>query len=271
MRETGSMEMGTYNPQRAYGLVIYTDDFSGEGRRFYVYNFLGWRVSTSTAHYIESKTKGPNVYALLARELMQQSPILGASNVEVLSNHLSRNSAKMVTFGTLVDALKSGFPDLTEDTYSATHGFMLEYLETLGAVRPNELALLSVAKRQRVREESVADQAVVWHAYVRLAARLRAEKQDPKEVLGVLAQTYKYTDTTKGVTLWEGDLFKRTNPMWSIAEVVAMGKNGLRVVNNRQSRQGAFEFLCSVVGVTPRPAVVVSHQTVDAPSVNAVA
>jgi hypothetical protein len=249
--------MGTYNPQRAYGLVVYTDDFSGEARRFYTYNFKGWRVSTSTAHYIESKTREPNIYARLARQLMEGSGVIGAANVEILSNHLSRNSAKMVTFGTLVEALKAGFPEVTEDSYDSTKSFMIDYVKSLATVRPNEVALLSVAQRQRVRDASVADQAVLWHAYFKLAARLRAENTDPANALAALSKPYacEYVDGNGNRRTWQGDLFDRANPDWVKAEVVAPGKKGPRVVNNRQSRQGAFEFLCRIVGVSPRPTV----------------
>ena len=84
VRETGSTQMASYNSARAYGLVIYTDDYDGEAHRFFIYNFKGWRVSTSTAHYIESKTATPNLHSRLARELMEQSSVLGATNVEVM-------------------------------------------------------------------------------------------------------------------------------------------------------------------------------------------
>lgn len=254
IRETDSKEMGTYNPLRSYGLVIYTDDFQGEARRFYTYNFKGWRVATSTAHYIESKTSSPNLHARLARELMDRSSVLGAANVEILSNHLSRNSAKMVTFGTMVDALKAGFPNLTEDSYGEVLPFLIEYFDALGSVRPGEVALMSVAKRQRVRELTVADQAVLWHGYIRAAARLKIERPEIwREALAVLAQPYIYT---KGLTQWTGDVFSRDNPVWFDCEVMVPGRNGPRVVNNRQSRQGAFELLCELAGVSPRAEVV---------------
>lgn len=248
VRETASAEMGTYNPARPYGLVIYTDDAKGEAHRFFVYNFLGWRVSTSTAHYIESKAQVPQLYSKLARELMERSMVLGASNVEILSNHLSRNSAKIVTFGTLVDALKRAFPNLTEDGYEDVLAYLLEYLNALGEIRPNEIALLTVARRQRVRETSIADQAVLWHAYLRLAARLRdLEIDDWRAKLLPLGQDFAYQ--RNGHIQYEGDLFSRANPAWSDHEVIAQGRKGPRVVNNRQSRQGAYEFLCDVLGI----------------------
>ncbi len=248
VRDTGSKSWGAYNPQRGYGLVIYTDDFKGEAHRFYVYNFLGWRVSTSTAHYIESKTHTPQVHTRLAREIMESSGILGSRNVEILSNHLSRNSAKLITFGTLVEALKGAFPSLTEDVYDDTRTHVLKFLEELNKVRPNEIGLVSVAQRQKVRESSVADQAVLWHGYMRLAARFQdIPENDWPNRLSAFAQTVTYAEPG-GRTINE-DVFSRRNPAWAENGVIAPGKRGPRVVNNRQARQGAYEYLCELIGL----------------------
>ncbi|MDI6773337.1 MAG: DNA sulfur modification protein DndB [bacterium] len=249
VRQTGSTKWGDYNPSRGYGLVIYTDDFQGEAHRFYVYNFLGWRVPTSTAHFIESKTRAPQIHTKLARELMDNSGIL-SRNVEILTNHLSRNTAKMVTFGTLVDALKGAFPALTEDAYDATRDYLLRFLEELHKIRPDEISVLSVAQRQRVRETAVTDQAVLWHGYLRLAARLREAKPDSwPEALASLGQRSRYIHIEEGA-IYEGDPFDRRNPAWRVKGVIASGKKGPRVVNNRQAREGAFEFLMELVGLT---------------------
>lgn len=250
-RETGSAVMGSYNPARAYGLVIYTDDYDGEAHRFFVYNFKGWRVPTSTAHYIESKTATPNLHSRLARELMEQSSVLGAANVELLGNQLSRNSAKMITFGTFVEALRTGFPELTDDDYESVKTFMLDFLAGLNTVRPAEIALLSVSQRQRVRNASVADQAVMWHAYIRLAARCMEDNINWGKVLQALAEPYTSLDADQKPK-WTGDLFSRNNPVWSECGMIAPGKTGPRVVNNRESRQESFELLCKVTGVSPR-------------------
>ena len=246
VEQTRSSVMGTYNADRAYGLVIYTDDFKGEAHRFYVYNFLGWRVPTSTAHFIESKTREPHIHSRMARELMERSQMLGAQNVEILSNHLSRNSAKMITFGTLVDALRTSFPNVIEDNYTEVVEFLLGFLEALGKLRPRELALITVAQRQTVRNASVVDQAVFWHGYIRLAAWLRENHgTDWSERLEVFNRPYRHV--VGGSVVYSGDLFGRDNPRWSEVGVMAPGKTGPRVVNNRQARQGAFEMLRDLV------------------------
>jgi hypothetical protein len=162
VEETESMEMAGYNPNREYALIVYTDDYQQEAHRFYVYNFMGWRVSTSTAHYIESKTRLPALHAKLARLLMERSGILGSDNVEIVSSNLSRNSAKMVTFGTLNDGLKVAFPGLGEDEIEETLEYLVKFLEQLNKARPDELALLSVTQRKKARDTTIADQAILW-------------------------------------------------------------------------------------------------------------
>ncbi len=246
IEKTGSTVMGNYNPNRQYGLVIYTDDFQAEAHRFYVYNFKGWRVPTSTAHYIESKTRLPAIHARLARELMERSGILTLQNVEIVSNQLSRNSAKMLTFGTLTEALRTGFAGLTEDEYADTLDYVLKFLEQLNKVRPVEIAVLSVAKRQKVRDESVADQAVMWHGHIQLAAWLHQNSlADWQQRLAVLGQPFTYQ--REDGTVWQGDLFSRKNVLWADRGILIPGKTGMRVVNNKDAKRAAFDVLRQVV------------------------
>jgi hypothetical protein len=244
---TESTSMGDYNSNREYGLIIYTDDFEQEAHRFYVYNFLGWRVSTSTAHYIESKTRTPALHAKLARQVMEQSGILGTANVEIISNHLSRNSAKMLTFGTLVDSLRQGFAGLTEEEVPETVNYLIKFVEELHRIRPAEIAVISVAQRKKSRDTTVVDQAVLWSGYLRLAAWLRESvPQDWQAKLQVLANSpFRYR--CKDGRIWSGDLFSRNNPLWMDRGILAPGKTGIRVVHNRPSRQAAFEALKDIV------------------------
>ena len=80
----------------------------------------------------------------------------------------------------------------------------------------------------------------MWHTYLRLASTLH-NKPSWREILNTLNEpfTYEYGK-------WTGDLFSRANPAWSDYEVIAVGKTGPRVVNNWQSREGAFELLSKV-------------------------
>jgi hypothetical protein len=85
----------------------------------------------------------------------------------------------------------------------------------------------------------------MWHGYFRLAACLRENgSPDWQERLKVLAVPFEYEQDGQ---LWKGDVFSRSNPLWVKLGVLAPGKNGLRVVNNRQARQAAFETLQQLV------------------------
>lgn len=243
VEKTESTEMAGYNPNREYALILYTDDYQQEAHRFYVYNFMGWRVSTSTAHYIESKTRSPAPHAKMARMLMERSGILGTENVEILTNHLSRNSAKMVTFGTLHDGLKLAFPGIGDDEIEDALDYLVKFIEQLHKARPNELAVLSVAQRKKVRDTSLADQAVIWAGYLRLAAWLRENAPNgwQQAVQNLAIQPFRYRRADN--SLWTGDLFNRNNPLWLDRGVIAPGKSGFRVINSRPGRQAAFEIL----------------------------
>lgn len=247
VEETESIDWGDYNPTREYALTLYTDDYEQEAHRFFVYNHKGWRVSTSTAHYIESKTRTPALHAKLARMLMERSGILGAANVEIVSNNLSRNSAKMVTFGTLNDGLKAAFPGLGEDEVEETLDYLVKFLEQLHKARPHELALLSVAQRKIARDTTVADQAIVWQAYLRLAAWLRENApehwNEAVQKLGDSAFRYQRADNS----VWTGDLFSRTNPLWRDRGILAPGRTGDKVVAGRSARQTVFDILKEIV------------------------
>jgi DNA-sulfur modification-associated len=183
----------------------------------------------------------------LARLLMERSGILGAENVEIISNNLSRNSAKMVTFGTLNDGLKMAFPGLGEDEVEATLDYLVKFLEQLHIARPDELALLSVANRKKVRDTTLADQGILWQAYLRLSAWLRENSpggwKEAVQKLAVSPFRYRRADNT----LWTGDLFSRNNPLWLERGILAPGKAGLRVVHGRSARQAVYEILKEVV------------------------
>ncbi len=162
---------------------------------------------------------------------MESSGILGTQNVEIMTNQLSRNSAKMLTFGTLTEALRTAFPAVTEEEeFSAVLDYLVHFLDELHNVRPNEVSLLSVAKRQRVRDTSLTDQAMLWHGYFHLANWLRKERRDTwREDLATIGRPVTYKTFT-------GDLFDRENPIWQDRALMAPGKRGLRVLNNRQAR-----------------------------------
>jgi len=257
VEETDSQEMEDYNPVRPYSLTISTDDFEGEAHRFFVLNSKGWKVPSSKAYYIESRTNSPHAKTRLTRQLMDECGVLGAKNVEIVQGTLSKNSAKMVLFYTLVRGIEAAFPALPDDDseqWAELRRYLIDFVAELGKVRPNEIALLSVQRRQEVRMRSVADQGVFWISYLRLAAWLREHASDSwRAGLAALGETYRHevtnSDTGETKAIYTGDLMNRENPLWRTRGIVAATeKPGIyRIISNRHAQEQAFVTLRSLV------------------------
>src|SRR5690242_12867221 len=99
---------------------------------------------------------------------MDECGVLGTKNVEIVQGSLSKNSAKVVLFYTLVRSIEAAVPALPDDDseqWSDLRRYLIDFVAELGKVRPNEIALLSVQRRQEVRMRSVADQGIFWISY----------------------------------------------------------------------------------------------------------
>lgn len=256
MAETDSEVMEEYNPQRPYSLLIYTDDFEGEARKFFVLNTKGWDVPASKAHYIISRTSTPHAHAKLARELMEECGTLTAKNVELVQSVLSKNSAKMVLFYTLVRGLEAAFPAVPSEAadYEALKAYLIEYVAELGRVRPREIGLLSLQNRQLVRTNTLADQAIMWIAYLRLAAWLRENAGESwRTALAKLGDEFTYQP--EGRPPYVGDLMSRQNPLWRDRGILSLtDKGALRVISNRNAQEQVFLVLrdCVETGLADR-------------------
>ena len=167
--ETGAFPQN-YNPARKYALAIYADDFQGEAHKFFVLNSKGQKVAKGKAYYVESMTNDPHVHSRLARELMYGSGVLGDKNTEIVQSTISKNSVKMVLFYTLVRGLQQAIPALPEpetSDYVALRKYLVDFVGELSSARPNEIAVLSLDKRQKSRSETIADQAITWIALLK--------------------------------------------------------------------------------------------------------
>ncbi len=245
-RETGSSEMERYNPARTYALAIYADDFAGEAHKFFVLNSKGQKVAPGKAHFVSAMTNNPHIHARLAHDLMSRSGIVGPQNVEIVQTTLSKNSTKMVLFYTLVRGLTEAFPAPPAPNtpeYLELLQYLVDFVAALSVARPDAIGLLSLEQRQRIRAATIADQAIGWIAYFKLAAELRRATRslDALNVLGV-----PYTDGD-----FTGDYLARDNPLWQAKGVlVPDGKGGYRVVSNRGSQTNLTAALSErVLGV----------------------
>jgi hypothetical protein len=252
VRETGDETYEQYNPKREYALAIYTDDFAGEAHKFFVLNSKGWKVPPSKAHFVASLTDEPHLHARLAKDLMRNCGVLGDRNVEISQSTLSKNSAKMVLFYSLMRGLQAAFPHVPseDDDRASLLSYLVEFVAELSRVRPNEIALLSLDKRQKVREESIADQAISWIGYFHMASLLR---QDPnwKRRLEVLGRPYTHPQGA-----YVGDLFARTNPLWQEKGILTPpdAKGKIKVISNRNAQAQMVSTLDSLVKIAAVPA-----------------
>jgi hypothetical protein len=245
VQETGDEEWDGYVPERPYQLTISTDTFEGEAHKFFVLNTKGAKVSANKAYFVEAQTANPHAHTRLAKSLMDSCGILTVRNVEVVQATLSKNSAKMVGLYTIVRGLEGAFPSVPSDDGKRQEllDYVCEFLTELSAARPDEIGLLSLDQRQEARESTVADQAIMFIAYLKLAAYLRDK---PNWKVAVEAFGEEYTHTDERGSAWQGDLMSRQNPLWQARGVLAPAANKpgvFRVISNRNAQTQTYEAL----------------------------
>ena len=250
VQETGDEEWDGYVPERPYQLTISTDTFEGEAHKFFVLNTKGAKVSANKAYFVESQTANPHAHTRLAKKLMDDCGILTIRNVEVVQATLSKNTAKMVGLYTLVRGLEGAFSSVPSDDEKRQEllNYLCEFLTELSAARPNEIGLLSVELRQQARENTVADQAIMFIAYLKLAAYLRS-KPNWKAGVQVLGHKHRHIDD-QGNVVWVGDLMDRQNPLWQARGVLAPAANKpgvYRVISNRNAQTQTYDTLREIV------------------------
>jgi hypothetical protein len=229
---------------KSFTVNIYVMPRQGESQLFYEYNVLGKHADTTRA-YVLSQT---DPVSKVVRELINQPPFQG--NVETVTNRLSKSSAKMVTFGTLHDAIRDarrGAPGRAVDEVA----FYTRFFGLLSRVRP-EIGTLSAAERNRVRSEFMVDQAVMFHAYVRLAEHLRVAMETAKNADADLVweEWARTLERLRAPSSPRKDFFNRIAPLWQQRGVIRPSRSGgFAVANTRDTRQIAYELLRDYLGV----------------------
>lgn len=230
---------------KSFTVNIYVMPRLGEAQLFYEYNVLG-KHAESTRAYVLSQT---DPISKIVRELIDHPPF--QSNVETVTNRLSKSSAKMVTFGTLHDSIRDarrGAPGKAEDEVA----FYSRFFGLLSRAR-TEIGTLSAAERNRVRSELMVDQAVMFHAYVRLAEHVRVELEAakiPADGERVWEDWARRLEKLRAPNSPRKDLFTRVAPLWQQKGVIRPSRSGgLVVANTRDTRQIAYELLRDYLGV----------------------
>lgn len=196
----------------------------------HAYNQEGDPVNATAAKYRHQDTLAQRI----ARSVVDASPHLGAKNIEVLSNSVSKNSAKLTSFNTVSLAIEHNWPhtpyDADEAELDAQAQWLVAAWDALVKVRP-EFGYTGLKQRQQWRQLSVAGTAVSVHGVI--AALAAIYPSDDFSALEKLRVKIPLVDAS-GEPLRDGDgqprsidFFSVENPIWIGEGILANGKNGL--------------------------------------------
>jgi len=241
VRERGySFDVNAYE----FPLLIELLDLEGERGLFYEYNQLGKPANPTRSKWLNQA----DLHNRLTSMVIDMCQLKG--HVELVTNNISKNSTKVVTFNTLSTSIAKAFPQLDEENLLDISCYLVDFFDYLISVRP-EVGYLPVARRQQVRAEGIGDSGLAFLGYISLAGDLMGY-EDWQSYVDRLGQSYRYQENPSE-SVWEGDLMSRDNPLWR-GTVLATGRSGsLTVINQKSSRTFIHEALREVLGLQDRP------------------
>ena len=206
-------------------------------RLFWVYNQIGEKVSNTVAKATYQGTS----HQKLAKELMLRSKHLGIDNIETKFDAVSKNSPKLVAFGTLSGAIESNWSadPFDETALDDQVKFLEEFWDKLVSFRP-ELGRVPLGVRQAGRGRSLSATAIAMHGYIAVADAIYTSKTQDLSVLASL--TEKVTLHAKGFHHEAGDvvdMFDYDNPEWQKRGILVQStdKKGVTKLASRMSFQ----------------------------------
>ena len=222
-----------------FPLLIEVLDLNEESELFYEYNQLGKPANPTRSRWINQA----DLYSALTSQVVVLSKLKG--HVELVTNNISKNSPKVVTFNALYTAIKAGFPALDDSNVDTIQPYLVKYIDELMAVR-SEAGYLPLSQRKIFRENGIGDSALAFYGYGMLAGDLM-EVESWRNKLADLREPHR--SVNKDGELWRGDLMSRENPIWE-GKVLLRGAGGrLQISNNRETRQFMHETLRGAVGL----------------------
>ncbi len=224
-----------------FPLLIEELDISGESQLFYEYNQLGKPANPTRSRYINQVS----LHNRMANAIMEGSVLKG--NVELVTNNLTRNTNKVMTFNTLGKGIEQGFRSLDELTFDEVRVFLVEFVDSLAEIRP-EVGYLPISERLRIRESTIGDSGLVFQAYFRLAGDLKSTP-DWRQRLLRLGEPFVYLDDEGEVEYKSQDLMSRQNPLWRHTVLVESANGRVSIANRKDSREFAYRALREVVGL----------------------
>ena len=224
-----------------FPLIIEKLDMDGEAGLFYEYNQLGKPANPTRSRFINQAP----LHNKMASTVMDQSVLTG--NVELVSNNLTRNTNKVMTFNTLSKGIELGFKTLDEDNFEEVRDFLVEYVDYLAQIR-KEVGYLSISDRLKVREASIGDSGLVIQSYFRLAGELRGY-QDWQARLQKLGEPFIQRDDMGQVEYQIEDLMSRDNKVWRGTVLMENANGKVGIANSRNSQEFVYQQLRKAVGL----------------------
>lgn len=169
----------------------------------------GLKISSTRAEYFNNIDK----HNVMLKSIIEKSTI--KDKVEVVKDTILKNSDKIVTFGTLLNAFKSEFKE--EDLTPQLEDFMVNFLNQLySTVTPlNDFDL-----RKELRAKSLIGENISFYGYIGLAKELFSKKKQPKEYI------VKINDID----------FNKSSNIW-LGTVILKGKRSLNITNKKDTRK----------------------------------
>ena len=223
-----------------FPLIIEELDINGESGLFYEYNQLGKPANPTRSRFINQAP----LHNKLASSVMEMSVLNG--NVELVTNNLTRNTNKVMTFNTLAKGIEEGFPALDEGNFDETRNYLVAFVNLLAQIRP-EVAYLPISERLKVREAAIGDSGLIFQTYFRLAGDLQAAP-NWAERLQRLGKPHTVSDSEKGVS-YDGDLMSRSNPIWKQTVLIQSSNGKVSIANRKDTREYVYRELRKVVGL----------------------
>jgi len=228
----------TMDPSTRFSVRLFDFPEGDESKHlFWRYNQVGEKVSNTVA---KATYAGTN-HQKLAKEFMLRSMHLGLDNIETKFDTVSKNSPKLVSFGTLSGAIESNWSGdpYDEKALDEQVKFLIDFWDALVAYRP-ELGRVPLSVRQAGRGVSLAATAVAMHGYIAVADHLY--RRGSRDFTLLAALTEKVTMPAKGFRHNAGDvidMFDYDNPEWQKRGVLvqATDKKGVTKLTTRMSFQ----------------------------------
>ncbi|MDK2799617.1 MAG: hypothetical protein PWP27_2430 [Clostridiales bacterium] len=170
----------------------------------------GLKISSSRSEYFNATDHSNEI----VRQLMRNSELTG--RVEIVRNTITKRERRnVVTFATMVNAIKMVYKEMTNAQAQELAGYLCEFFDGLFNTVPE---LLDFESRQQSKETSLKAENFMFYGYLAISKLLRG-KENWQQYLPLINEL----DLAKESEVWFGKVTKR-------------GRNGFAIINSTDSR-----------------------------------